>query len=302
MPTSRLIIDIKTQILHLMHDAQTIASYSISTSNKGVGEIEGSFMTPRGRHRICAKIGADLPLGAVLVGREWTGEVYDEALAARHPERDWILTRILWLSGMQPYVNYSGVVDTQQRYIYLHGCPDTAPMGEPHSIGCIRMRNKDMIQLFEQVLSDTEVVIVEDMMLPPLQNRVLREIDQKALVMLEMKKIDQLPLYTTNRAIKSEAECFYVIWDHWGETAAFCRLRLEGVVDNVCLRDFSLLPDLMNAVLTRALALGWLELRVMVKVAQLNHFTALNFQAIGDLFEMGNERYQTCRLFISHDD
>lgn len=302
MPISRLIIDIKTQILHLMHDAQTIAFYPVSTSYKGVGEVEGSFMTPRGRHRICAKIGADLPLGAILVGREWTGEVYDDVLASCHPERDWILSRILWLSGMQPHLNYSGLVDTQQRYIYLHGCPNAAPMGEPRSIGCIRMRNEDIIKLFDQLSLNTEVVIVEDITLPPLKNRVLREIDQKALLMLEEKDIDQLPLYTTGRIIKSEAACFYVIWDHWGEIAAFCRLRLEGVIDNICLREFSLLPDLMDAVLTRAFALGWLEVRVMVKVAQLNHFTVLGFQVIGDLFEIGDEKYQTCRLFFPRGD
>ena len=159
---SHLIIDIKTQTLTVYVQMQEIACYRISSSLKGLGEERDSFKTPRGKHRIRAKIGAGLPEGAVLVGRRFTGEIYHPALAVQYPERDWILSRILWLSGMQPGFNRLGHVDTMQRYIYIHGCPDSAPMGEPYSMGCIRMRNKELIALFDEVDKNTEVVIVED--------------------------------------------------------------------------------------------------------------------------------------------
>lgn len=135
--------------------------YSVSTSKRGPGELNGSLCTPRGRHVVRAKIGAGQPLGAVFVRRRPTGEVWTPELHAEYPGRDWILTRILWLSGCEPGRNRLGDVDTMRRYIYIHGSPDSAPMGTPGSIGCIRMRNRDIAELFELVPPYTAVDIKE---------------------------------------------------------------------------------------------------------------------------------------------
>lgn len=150
------------QLLLLYDDSgQLIARYVISSGLKGAGECKGSFQTPRGKHVIRVKLGQDLPLNAVLVGRRPTGEIYDAELAQAHPNRDWILTRILWLSGLEPGVNRLGQVDTMQRYIYIHGTPDSEPMGIPASHGCVRMRNHDIADLFERVSPGTPVNIYE---------------------------------------------------------------------------------------------------------------------------------------------
>ena len=127
----------------------------------GAGEREGSECTPRGRHVICAKIGAGAPLNAVFVGRQATGETWSPQLAAAFPDRDFILTRILWLDGCEEGRNRGGNVDTKRRYIYIHGTPDTETMGVPGSHGCIRMRNADVVALFDAVKEGTEVVIGE---------------------------------------------------------------------------------------------------------------------------------------------
>jgi L,D-transpeptidase YbiS len=134
-------------------------SYPVSTSKRGPGEMNGSLCTPRGKHIVRAKIGAGQPLGAVFVRRRPTGEVWTPELHAQYPGRDWILSRILWLSGREPGRNRLGDVDTMRRYIYIHGSPDTAEMGKPGSIGCIRMRNRDIVELFERVPAYTPVNI-----------------------------------------------------------------------------------------------------------------------------------------------
>lgn len=135
--------------------------YSVSTALNGAGENSGSGCTPRGWHVIRAKIGAGCPLNSVFVGRRWTGEVYSPQLAEQYPQRDWILTRILWLSGCQPGFNRLGNVDTMRRFIYIHGTPDSEPMGIVKSHGCIRMRNNDIVELFEAVKVGTRVLITE---------------------------------------------------------------------------------------------------------------------------------------------
>ena len=136
-------------------------AYSVSTSKRGAGELNGSLCTPRGRHIVRAKIGGGQPLGAVFVRRRPTGEVWTPELHAQYPGRDWILTRILWLSGCEPGRNRLGEVDTMRRYIYIHGTPDSAAMGTPGSIGCIRMRNHDIAELFELVPPYTPVDLRE---------------------------------------------------------------------------------------------------------------------------------------------
>jgi len=150
------------QQLDLLDDAgKLLHSYAVSTSAKGLGEISGSYCTPRGRHIIRAKIGAGLPANTVLVRRRPTGEIYTPELGAQFPERDWILTRILWLSGCEKGFNRLGETDTMRRYIYIHGTPDNVRLGIPGSHGCIRMRNSDLVELFDLVPAGTEVDILE---------------------------------------------------------------------------------------------------------------------------------------------
>ena len=153
-------IRISTQSLELIEpDGSVRERYSVSTALNGVGQVEGSGQTPLGRFIVRAKIGAGLSEGAVLVGRRPTGEIYSAKLGAEFPERDWILSRILWLSGTEPGINRLGRVDTMRRYIYIHGTPDSEGVGVPKSHGCIRMRNQDIIPLFELVSAYTPVVI-----------------------------------------------------------------------------------------------------------------------------------------------
>jgi len=152
-------ISLNKQILTLSSPLQQ-TEFTISTATNGAGQLSGSGCTPLGAHYIRAKIGGHQPEGAVFVGRRPTGEVYSEALAMAHPERDWILSRILWLSGTEIGINRLGNVDTMRRYIYIHGTPDTEPMGVPRSHGCIRMRNTDLIHLFNHTPVGTAVSII----------------------------------------------------------------------------------------------------------------------------------------------
>jgi len=153
---------LRRQTLDVIDDAgRTHRRYFVSTAKNGAGENYGSFCTPRGWHVIRAKIGIDEPVNTVFVERRPTGEIYTAELGAQFPDRDWILTRILWLSGDEPGFNRLGKVDTMRRYIYIHGSPDSVDMGVPGSIGCIRMRNDDLIDLFDQVPLRTPVEIME---------------------------------------------------------------------------------------------------------------------------------------------
>jgi len=156
-PVVRILLD--EQVLHFSDGASRRLSFPVSTSRYGPGERQGSLRTPRGRHRIRAKIGAGCPVGTVFVGRRPTGEIYSDELARAHPDRDWILTRILWLSGLEPGFNRLGDVDTMRRFIYIHGMPDSEPCGQPGSIGCIRMRNVDVVDFFDRVDVGTAVVV-----------------------------------------------------------------------------------------------------------------------------------------------
>lgn len=155
-------ISIQSQTLTLQNDAgQILASYAVSTATNGPGCLKDSGCTPLGSHSIRAKIGQDAAPNTVFVGRRPTGEICTPELMLAHPKRDWILTRILWLSGQEVGVNRLGNVDTMQRYVYIHGSPDSVKMGEVGSHGCVRMRNSDIIALFNQVSVGISVHITQ---------------------------------------------------------------------------------------------------------------------------------------------
>lgn len=156
-----LLISLAEQCLYVYSGKLLLCSYAISSAKNGPGEAFGSGCTPRGWHQVRAKIGAGLALGAVLRGRRWTGEVWTAELQQQFPGRDWILTRILWLSGLERGRNRLGTCDTFRRYIYIHGTPDSEPMSLPESHGCIRMRNADVLELFDLVPAQCRVLIGE---------------------------------------------------------------------------------------------------------------------------------------------
>ncbi|SOD41466.1 L,D-transpeptidase [Nitrosovibrio sp. Nv4] len=156
----RIVINIPSQQLDLYDNNNSIVEqYRISSAGKGVGQQYGSFCTPLGKHIIRAKIGKGQPVNTVFVRRRPTGEIYTPELGTSFPGRDWILTRILWLSGCELGFNRMGKVDTMRRYIYIHGSPDSVEMGKPGSIGCIRMHNNDLLELFDLVQAGTGVDI-----------------------------------------------------------------------------------------------------------------------------------------------
>lgn len=153
-------VSIKDQRLYLYCGNECMRSYLISTAKNGVGQRYGSFQTPLGKHRIYKKIGTGQPINTVFIAREPTGELYSSELERAHPERsDWILTRILWLEGLEPGLNQGGEVDSRDRKIYIHASPESRPMGQPFSRGCICLHNQDMLALFEAVDEGTSVII-----------------------------------------------------------------------------------------------------------------------------------------------
>ena len=159
-PNNKLIsISVTRQEMKCFEHDHLISTYLISTGTNGVGEQINSECTPRGWHKIYSVIGLDHDCNSVFVAREWTGELYSEALAQSTPSRDWILTRIMQLEGLEPGRNQGGDVDSLKRYIYIHGTPDSTQLGVPCSRGCIRMRNNEIICLANWVTTDTLVYI-----------------------------------------------------------------------------------------------------------------------------------------------
>ena len=156
-----IIINISKQTLTFFQNEKAVLTFFISSATNGTGQEFGSEKTPLGKHIVRAKIGTNLPINAVLQGRRYTGEIYNSRLAKQFPHRDWILSRIMWLSGTEVGKNRLGVVDSMRRYIYIHGTPDTEPMGVAASHGCIRMRNQDLIQLYDQVRPGCSVNILK---------------------------------------------------------------------------------------------------------------------------------------------
>ena len=166
MSEVRIEVSLAAQQLYLYQPSDEgdilVCQFAVSTARNGAGEAEGSFCTPRGAHRIAQKMGADAPLFAVFKAREATGEIWAPELDAEEPGRDWILSRILWLEGLEAGRNQGGNVDSHDRYIYIHGTNEEDKIGTPVSHGCIRMRNADVVMLFDQVSVDTRVFIRED--------------------------------------------------------------------------------------------------------------------------------------------
>lgn len=161
MSLDQILVSLAEQRLLGLREGVVVFACGVSTAVNGPGELDGSGCTPRGRHRVRARIGDGQPLAAVFVGRRPTGEVWTPALAGQFPQRDWILTRILWLCGEQPGFNRGAGCDSQRRFIYLHGTPDDQPMGVARSHGCIRLRNADMLELFELTPVGCQVDILE---------------------------------------------------------------------------------------------------------------------------------------------
>ena len=158
-PENYVHISIAEQQLSLIVNAEVEKIYSVSTAKKGAGEKMGSYCTPTGWHQIRAKIGDAQPLNSVFVGRRPTGEIYTPQLGEKNPTRDWVLSRIMWLGGLEAGKNRYGSVDSAWRYIYIHGCPDELMQGKPESHGCIRMKNNDVVDLFDRVSPRLNVLI-----------------------------------------------------------------------------------------------------------------------------------------------
>lgn len=158
----QIIVSIADQRLQLLEDGNIAMDVMISTATNGPGELFGSECTPRGKHIIRAKIGGGCPIYSVFVGRRATGEIFSQELTVKYPDRDWILSRIMWLSGVEVSKNRLGNVDSMRRYIYIHGSPDTEIFGQPNSHGCVRMMNDDVIKLFKKVRVGTSVLILEE--------------------------------------------------------------------------------------------------------------------------------------------
>ncbi len=155
----RISVSFQQQRLCLLKGDELVMDVPVSSAANGPGERMGSECTPRGDHIVRVKIGEGAPLGSIFVGRRATGERFHPRMREQHPERDWILTRILWLSGVEPGRNRLGDVDTMRRFIYMHGCPDDVVLGAPGSHGCIRMRNTDVVELFDRVPVGTPVLL-----------------------------------------------------------------------------------------------------------------------------------------------
>lgn len=161
MPLDLILVSLASQRLIGLSGGVSVCDFPVSTALKGAGEQDGSGCTPRGVHRVRARIGEGQPLASVYIGRRPTGEIWSPELARQYPQRDWILTRILWLCGEESGFNRGGRQDSQRRYIYLHGTPDDQPMGVALSHGCVRLRNSDMLALFDRTPVGCRVEIHE---------------------------------------------------------------------------------------------------------------------------------------------
>ncbi|OQS10601.1 L,D-transpeptidase [Chromobacterium violaceum] len=156
-------VGVKSQTLRLLDDWGRIQKeFTVSTAKNGVGETSGSYQTPRGWHAVCEKLGDGADENTIIFRRQVTPWKYTPELHAQYPNKDWILTRILWLCGQEAGLNQGGNVDSYDRAIYIHGAGDHVPWGRPSSLGCVRMKNRDVIELFDAVPNGTDVWIDEN--------------------------------------------------------------------------------------------------------------------------------------------
>jgi predicted GNAT family N-acyltransferase len=282
----RIRVSIPAQTLELRDDeGSLLRRYSISTAKNGAGEQRGSYKTPRGRHVIRAKIGGGQPENAVFVRRRPTGEVWTPEFAAANPGRDWILTRILWLSGKEPGFNRGGELDTMRRYVYLHGSPDAVPMGVPGSIGCVRMRNRDIVELFDLVAPYTPVDIVEFGIetatwnvlaeaATPVRETVFVQ-EQKVPVEMELDEFDASSLHALARGPLGEAigTARLLPDGHVGRMAVLPAWRGKGV-------GTALLESLMD----EARRQGMTELALNAQTGATGFYERFGFAAEGEVF------------------
>jgi len=158
-----LLVGVKSQTLRYYDGSGLLArQYSVSTAKFGVGEQKNSYQTPRGWHKVCEKIGDGAEKDTIIFRQKITPWKYSETLHQQYPNKDWILTRVLWLCGMEPGLNQGGDVDSYDRYIYIHGAGAHVPFGTPSSLGCVRMKSDDVIELFDHTAVGTDVYIDEN--------------------------------------------------------------------------------------------------------------------------------------------
>lgn len=154
------LVGTRAQALHLLEDDQVLRSWSVSTSRYGVGGRNDSLKTPPGAHRIAERIGDGAALHTIFRGRVAQEQTAEIETRPRTTGQECITTRILWLDGLEPGVNRDGEMDSRRRYIYIHGTHEEGLIGQAASVGCIRMRGADVIELFDQVSVDTLVLIL----------------------------------------------------------------------------------------------------------------------------------------------
>ena len=282
----RMTVSLPAQVMFVHDDNLTLLRrYTVSTATKGGGELNGSFCTPRGQHIIRAKIGANSAANTVFVRRRPTGEIWSPELAAQCPGRDWILTRILWLSGKQVGRNRLGDCDTMRRYVYVHGSPDPVEMGVPGSIGCVRMRNPEICDLFDLVpvltrvdIDDFHVVSGDWLTMRaaamPLRHQVF-VVEQNVPPEIEIDEFDA----TSHHA---------VAYDALGQPIGTGRLLLDGHIGRMAVAanwrgqgvGRALLLHLMNAARTR----NYAELRLNAQTHAARFYRQFGFTQVGSEF------------------
>ncbi len=154
-------VSVKHQRLYLIKNDSTIRKYSISTAKKGIGSKANSFKTPPGLHTVKRKIGKDVPYGGIMVSRVYKGNKAKILTSKTKADGDYVTSRIMWLQGEEPGINKGRNMDSYNRYIYIHGTAEEGYIGQPASHGCIRMLNKDVIELFDLIDEGTPILILK---------------------------------------------------------------------------------------------------------------------------------------------
>ncbi|CAG1009986.1 Acetyltransferase [Burkholderiales bacterium] len=311
----RIEISLADQVLLLFDDAgQVLRRYRVSTAARGPGENRGSHCTPRGAHVIRAKIGGGAAINTVFVGRRPTGEIYTPETGAAQPQRDWILSRILWLSGCEPGRNRLGDVDTMRRYIYIHGAPDELKLGVPASQGCVRMRNADIIELFEFVPAGTPVSINElpclEQAMPPSTplftvrladwNRdrdALRRIRYEVFVIEQ--KVDEALEWD---GIDSECRHALAI-DAEGKAIGCGRLLPDGHIGRMAVlpawRGHGVGQALLRFLMALGRELGHRELLLNAQTHALGFYAREGFEPFGEEFDDAGIAHRAMRLSVA---